>query len=111
MERLDATTDLAKREQIMLACGYNCMAINNRPMLMPRARRQKYPTEEGFLTAEAQKPPKGMCFERKGDVLIGYAHRWVCQFYFGSSIRRCDYEVQATLLSVFLDCIYDLCRW
>ncbi len=72
MDRLDATTDLAKREQIMLACGYNCIAINNRPMQMARARRQKYPTEEGFLTAEAQKPPKGMRFERKGDVLIQY---------------------------------------
>jgi hypothetical protein len=32
MDRLDASTDLAKREHIMLACGYNCIAINNWPM-------------------------------------------------------------------------------
>jgi hypothetical protein len=72
MDRLDTLTDFAKREQVMLACGYNCIAINKRPMETARARRQKYPTEEAFLTAEVQKPPKGFRFEREGNVLTQY---------------------------------------
>jgi hypothetical protein len=72
MDRLDASTDTAKREQIMLACGYNCMDRNNRPMQMAKSRRQKYPTEEAFLVAEVLKPPRGMRFERKGDMLLQY---------------------------------------
>lgn len=72
MDRLDASTDAAKREQIMLACGYNCIEINNGPMQIAKARRQRYPTEEAFLKAEMQKPPKGMRFEREGNALIQY---------------------------------------
>jgi len=72
MDRLDTLTDLAKREQIMLTCGYNCITINTRPMQAARARRQKYPTEEAFLTVETQKPPKGFRFEREGNILIQY---------------------------------------
>jgi len=72
VDRLDNSTDSAKREQIMLACGYNCIAINSRPVQMAKARRQKYQTEEAFLAAEIQKPPKGMRFEREGNVLIQY---------------------------------------
>jgi hypothetical protein len=72
MDRLDTLTDFAKREQIMLACGYNCIAINKRPMETARTRRQKFPTEEAFLAAEVQKPPKGFRFEREANVLIQY---------------------------------------
>ena len=72
IDRLDTLADPAKREQIMLACGYNCIEINDRPMQMAKARRQRYPTEEAFLTAEIQKPPKGFRFERDGSVLIQY---------------------------------------
>lgn len=72
MDRLDTLTDFAKREKIMLACGYNCIAINHRPMELAKARRQKQPTEEAFLTAEVQKPPKGFRFEREANVLIQY---------------------------------------
>jgi hypothetical protein len=54
------------------ACGYNCIALNSRPMDVARARRGKYPTEEDFLSAEVRKPPKGFRFEKKGDVLIQY---------------------------------------
>jgi hypothetical protein len=72
MDRLDASTDLAKREQIMLACGYNCFEINKRPMEMAKARHQKYQTEEAFLAAEIKKPPKGFRFEREGNLLIQY---------------------------------------
>lgn len=72
IDRLDTLTDPGTREQIMLACGYNCIEINKRPMEIARARRQRYPTEEAFLTAEMQKPPKGFRFERDGNVLIQY---------------------------------------
>ena len=72
MDRLDTLTDFAKCEQIMLACGYNCIATNKRPMEAARTRRHKYLTEEAFLAAEVKKPPKGFRFEREGDVLIQY---------------------------------------
>lgn len=72
MDRLDALTSLDKREQMMLACGYNCVTVNNRPMQAAIARRHKYPTEEAFLIAEAQKPPKGIRFEWEGDMLVQY---------------------------------------
>ena len=72
MDRLDANTDKTRRKQIMLACGYNCIKINNRPMQMAKARRQRYPTEEAFLIAETQKPPKGFRFEQQGKILIQY---------------------------------------
>ena len=72
MDRLDALTSPAMHDQIMLACGYNCIAINQRPMETARARRQKYPSEEEFLTSEVQKPPKGIRLERDGSLLIQY---------------------------------------
>jgi hypothetical protein len=56
----------------MLTCGYNCIALNRRPMETAGARRRKFPTEEAFLEAEVQKPPKGFCFEKKGNILIQY---------------------------------------
>jgi len=72
MDQLDTLTDSGKREQIMLACGYTCITLNNRPMQAARARRQKHLTEDAFLRAELRKPPKGMRFERDGDALIQY---------------------------------------
>jgi hypothetical protein len=72
IDRLDASTDLAKREQIMLACGYNCFKTNKRPMEMAKDRRQKYQTEEAFLAAEIRKPPKGFRLEKDGNVLSQY---------------------------------------
>ena len=83
MDRLDALTDGATSQQIMLNCGYNCILVNKRPMENVQARRQKFPTEEAFLEAEVDKPPKGMKFEREGDRLF--------QFYtprsYGSGMR------------------------
>jgi hypothetical protein len=72
MNRLDTLADETTRRQIMLACGYNCILINKRPMETARARRQKYPDEEAFLTVEAHKPPRGMRFERQGNRLIQF---------------------------------------
>ncbi len=72
IDRLDALTPPARREQIMTACGHNCIALNKRPMEMAKKRRQKYPTEKAFLTAEVHEPPKGFRFEKKGDVLVQY---------------------------------------
>jgi hypothetical protein len=72
MDRLDNNIDFVKREEIMLACGHNCCALNKRPMEMAKTRRRKFQTEEAFLTAEVQKPPKGVRLERNGDVLIHY---------------------------------------
>lgn len=83
INRLDTLADETTRQQIMLACGYNCILVNKRPMDTARARRQKYPDEEAFLTAEVHKPPRGMRFEREGNLLI--------QFYtphtYGSGMR------------------------
>ena len=72
MDRLDAVVPPDKREQIMTACGQNCIVINQQPLDVAKARRQKYPKEEDFLKAEIEKPPRGFRFERKGDVLIQY---------------------------------------
>ena len=72
MGRLEASTDLVKCEQIMLACGYNCFERNKRPMEIAKVRRQKYHTEEAFPAAEVKKPPKGFRFEREGNMLIQY---------------------------------------
>jgi hypothetical protein len=72
MDRLGAFTPPAKREQIMTACGYNCMALNSRPMETAAARRRKFPDEEAFLNAEIKRPPRGMRFEREGEKLIQF---------------------------------------
>jgi hypothetical protein len=72
MDRLDAVVPPEKRGQIMTACGHNCIAINQQPLKVARARRQKYPSEEDFLKTEVEKPPRGFRFEREGDVLIQY---------------------------------------
>jgi hypothetical protein len=72
MDRLEASTDLVKCEQIMLACGYNCFERNKRPMEIAKVRRQKYHTEEAFLATEVKNPPKGFRFEREGNMLIQY---------------------------------------
>jgi hypothetical protein len=72
MDRLDLLTDGATSAQIMLNCGYNCILVNQRPLVSAKARRKKYPSEGAFLEAEVKKPPKGMRFERKGNTLIQY---------------------------------------
>ena len=72
MDRLDAIAEPAKREQVMLLCGYNCAGINRRPIEAAIVRCRKYQTEEAFIGAEIQKPPKGMRFEWEGDVLLQY---------------------------------------
>jgi hypothetical protein len=56
----------------MTACGHNCIAHNNRLAQAIRARRQKYPTEDAFLKAEAKKPVKGTRLEFQGKTLIQY---------------------------------------
>ena len=60
MDRLDASTDPTKGEQIMLACGHNCIEISSRPMQMAKSRHQKYPTEEAFLQAAFQNAANGV---------------------------------------------------
>ena len=72
IDKLEAKVPPEIREQIMTACGHNCLAHNRRPMEMARTRRLKYTTEEAFLNAEAQKPPPGMRFEKEGNKLIQY---------------------------------------
>jgi hypothetical protein len=72
MDRLDNLTDSGQREQIMLACGHNCIAHNPRPLELAKARRQKHPSEAAFLTTEVKTPPKGTRLELKGDILIQY---------------------------------------
>lgn len=72
INKLDTLTPSAKREQIMTSCGHNCIALNKRPMESAKTRRRKYPTEEAFLIAEVQKPPKGIRLKREGDLLIQY---------------------------------------
>ena len=84
IDRLDASTTPENCKQIMAACGHNCIAHNARLAQAVRARRQKYPTEEAFLKAEAKKPVKGTRIELKGKTLI--------QFYTPhvySTPRRC----------------------
>jgi hypothetical protein len=72
MDRLDAATTPEKCRQIMTACGYNCIAHNNRLAQAIRARRRKYPTEEAFFKAEAKKPVKGTRLEFQGKTLLQY---------------------------------------
>jgi hypothetical protein len=72
IDKLNAKVPPALREQIMTACGHNCIALNSRPMEVAKARRNKYPDEEAFLKAEIEKPPKGFRFERKEDILVQY---------------------------------------
>ncbi len=83
INRLDELVDGSTRTQVMLECGYNCQRVNSRPMQSGRTRRRKYPDEESFLSAEMQNPPRGMRFEREGNLLL--------QFYtprtYGSGIR------------------------
>jgi hypothetical protein len=72
IDKLEAKAPPELCEKIMTACGYNCIALNSRPVEAAKKRRRKYPTEEAFLKDETQKPPKGFRFERKGDKLIQY---------------------------------------
>jgi hypothetical protein len=72
IDRLDAATTPEICSQIMVACGHNCIAHNNRLAQAIKARRQKYPTEEEFLKAETKKPIKGTRLERQGNILIQY---------------------------------------
>jgi hypothetical protein len=70
--RLEAKAPPEICEQIMTACGYNCIALNSRPMEVAKKRRQKYLKEEDFIKAEIQNPPKGFRFKMEGDKLIQY---------------------------------------
>ncbi len=72
IDKLEAKAPPELCEKIMTACGYNCIALNSQPMEAAKSRRGKYLSEEAFLKAEAEKPPKGFRFERKGDTLIQY---------------------------------------
>ncbi len=67
--RLDGAVDEPTRRCIMAACGANCSQVNQRVIDRARARRLKYPTEEGFLSAEERKPSAGTRLEREGAVL------------------------------------------
>jgi hypothetical protein len=72
IDRLDAAVAQPQREQIMLACGYNCISLNKRPLEAARSRRRKFPDENSFLKAEIGKPPAGMRFELNGRELVQY---------------------------------------
>jgi hypothetical protein len=72
IDKLSAKLPPEMREQIMTACGYNCLARNTRPLDTAKARRRKFPTEEAFLEAEIRRPPAGMRFEREAKKLIQY---------------------------------------
>lgn len=72
IDRLDKATTPEKCRQIMAACGHNCCARNNRLVQGIKNRRQKYPTEEEFLKAEAKKPIKGTRLEFKDKTLVQY---------------------------------------
>jgi hypothetical protein len=72
IDRLDSATTPEKCRQIMAACGHKCITHNSRMTQAIKARRQKYPTEEEFLKAEAKKPVKGTRLELKGSTLIQY---------------------------------------
>ena len=72
IDRLDTLVDKKTREKIMTSCGHNCCAHNNRLVQGIKNRRQKYPTEEAFLKAEAKKPVKGTRLELQGKTLIQY---------------------------------------
>ncbi len=83
MDRLDALVDAPTRRKIMVNCGYNCILINQRPLEDARARRLRFASEEAFLEAEVRKPPRGMRFERRGNLLTQY---YIPQS-FGSGMR------------------------
>lgn len=68
--RLNKLTSSRVRREIMLDCGYNCIRANPRPLRSAQARRAKFASEEAFLSAEVKRPPKGMRFDRDGDLLI-----------------------------------------
>lgn len=72
VDRLDKLTNGSTAARVMLNCGYNCILVNQRPLVNAKARRRKYPNDDAFLEAEAKKPPRGMRFERKGNTLIQY---------------------------------------
>jgi hypothetical protein len=72
IDRLDAGATPEKCKQIMGACGHNCIAHNSRMARAIKDRRQKYPTEEEFLKAEAGKPVKGTRLELTGKTLVQY---------------------------------------
>jgi len=72
MERLDALSGEAQREEIMLACGHNCILVNKRPLDAAKNRRRNYPTEQAYIEAELQKPPRGFRFERDGELLVQF---------------------------------------
>jgi len=72
MERLDASATREKCSQIMAACGHSCIAHNARMAQAIKNRRQKFPTEEAFLKAEAKKPVNGTRLELRGNTLVQY---------------------------------------
>ncbi len=72
MDRLDGLSDQATREQIMNNCGYNCALHNKTPLERGKARRNKYASEDDFLTAEQEKPSAGTRLVRDGDTLYQF---------------------------------------
>lgn len=84
IDRLDVSTTPEKCRKIMAACGHSCIAHNKGLAQGIKNRRQRYPTEEAFLKAEAKKPIKGTRLELRGNTLV--------QFYTPhtySTPRRC----------------------
>jgi hypothetical protein len=73
IDRLDALTDEATRENIMSACGRHCQQVFRKEMDEARSRRLKYETEEEFLKDELNPPPgTGVRFERDRDIIYNY---------------------------------------
>ena len=70
MDRLDALVDEKTRIQIMNHCGSNCAEINKRVIQKALERRKKFPTFEGFLKAEIEKPQKGTKIQYEGNQLF-----------------------------------------
>jgi hypothetical protein len=70
IDRLDSLASEEARIKIMENCGTNCAHLNTNVMDRGKARRMKYPSEEGFLAAEQRKPQAGTRLERQGNTLF-----------------------------------------
>jgi len=72
IDRLDACTTPQKCQQIMGACGHNCITHAGRMVHALKARRRRYKSEEEFLKAESQRPTKFARIELAGKTLAQF---------------------------------------
>ncbi len=92
IDRLDNAASAEKCEQIMTACGHNCLARAQGLANGIKNRRKKHATEEAFLEAEIKKPLKGTRLKLQGKTLI---HYYTPRTY--STPRRCFCGLMNTL--------------